>query len=930
MTERSHKPRSVPPMQEIPVQPLLKFSGKWRNRIAGAGLALLLAMALPAAAQVLTDNFDSGALAPGWNVRNVVQGLGGFVSNEFPTNGSGRALRIQRGSADMAAIGQPQPYGTGRAWFYFTNEFTDFYVAQDIVRWDPATNQAIVLLARANGYNDEIFPGFPGLGTVNGYVCNYDNLQDGDGPGDRKGGQFQINTVSSEAPSTIAAGNVTLIPGNTYRQVFKGVGTVLTGELYDMEDLTRPIVRIVVDDSFFPHVSGASGFVSFHRDDDFHPNRTDMTIDNFYAGPSDPNTDIAPAIRHPVAGTPQVVTRVPAERFKNFHPVASGISFTARTFTANEIQANATKLYLNGVDMSSALAPLPANGSTLTFTTAAGTLQANTVYEGRIELQDTAGALKSTNTFWFDTFTDAFVSTAPVITIEAEDYNYSNGLYQANAPLSGFDTNGGTVNGFGVGYAGLIGTPEVDYHDSRTSMENGWQDYRASYLDPFYGDYTGILEGNREEIEDMLHPPPTTPASQDPNRPNDNKRQKYATAHMREIHVARTWPGEWLNYTRPFGNTNYHVYLRVGAHEAQQIRLDQVGGDTTTTNQTLTELGIFDVPSQLTTYNYRYIPLTSGGSKAVVSLSGTQTLRLTILGTVEKDEWLVYMNYLLFVPTAGGTPIFFDTLNDGNDNGWTRYDPLEFAQLTTFSFPNGGYRFQSQPAGGPMGQARLGSIAPGTYSDFFVSADLVAWDDSIHQIAGVMARIVNAGLGTTTGYLFTHDRGPTSPTSGDMDIVRIDGELPTVLTSPEPDSIHFEPGKSYRITLQGIGTNFIGKVYELPGTTPLVTLTASDDMYASGSAGMLVANNAPTQDGPADVTFDNFLVTTAEPWLQQSIVGTNVQLSWPDVPFRLQSAATLTAPAWADVTSGITVSGGTKSYSAPLSGAPKYFRLVYP
>ena len=126
---------------------------------------------------------------------------------------------------------------------------------------------------------------------------------------------------------------------------------------------------------------------------------------------------------------------------------------------------------------------MPANGSTASFTTAAGTLQANTIYSARIELEDTTGTLKSTNTFWFDTFSDAYVATLK--TIEVEDYNYSNGVYQLDPiPVSGMDTNGAGVNGNVVvggnntGYYGFIGTPGIDYLQTGRQLLAVFSEYR--------------------------------------------------------------------------------------------------------------------------------------------------------------------------------------------------------------------------------------------------------------------------------------------------------------------------------------------------------------------------------------------------------------------------------------------------------------------
>lgn len=885
----------------------------------------------PAGAQeVFTDNFDGGSLS-GWESRNVVQPLGGFVSDTFPANGSGLAFRLQRGSAEMSAIGQPQAYGTGRAWLFRTNIYNDFYVAMDVVNWNNATNQALVLLARASGYDDVLAPGFPpGLGTVNGYVCNYDNAQDGDGPGDRLGGQFQINNITAEGPDTIAAANVTLKQGHTYRFVFNGVGPRLTGRIYDFEDLTQPIVTIVAEDSIYP--SGVSGIVSFHRNDSVHPNLTDMTVDNYYAGPTDPNVSTAPALPHSLAGTPQVVTRNPTNRFSSFQLPSQGISFAVATFTTNQIDAAATKLYLNGADFSASLAPLPANGPNASFSTAPGTLTSNEVYSARIEVQDTGGALKSTNTFWFDTFSDNYLTN--LLVVEAEDYNFEGGKFQGEAiPVSGVDTNGNPVGGGGVGYVDLLGTPDVDYHDARTSPESGWIDYRA-------GDFVSTLQGNREEIEDLFHAQPSTPAHLDPARPNDATRSKYAVVGLKEYQVARTEVGEWLNYTRVFTETNYHVYLRVGSFGAQDVQLDLVGGDLTSTNQTTSLLGTFSIPNQLMRANYNYVQLMDGNSPAEVHLGGTNTVRLTVGGAPIKDNQLLYLNYLVFVPTPTRVEsTVFDTFGDGNDSAppatWSHYDPIGTG---SWSFPDGNkYRIQSAPSPDPstLAQGRAGSLLPSSYSDFYVSVDVAGWDPSIHQVVGILARVSNAGPGSTSGYLFSHDSGdPSSPTAGDMDIVRLDGEVPTVLENLSgEDAIHFETNKQYRLVFMGIGTNLIGKVYELPNTsTPVVHLTAGDDAFSSGAVGLMVANNAASSgyDGPADTTFDNFLVTTVEPLLSIDSSQGVVTISWPDIPFVLQQTSSLSTPIWVPVTTGIVQEGNRNVYRVSAPAGSQYYRLVYP
>src|SRR5262249_30599719 len=147
---------------------------------------------------------------------------------------------------------------------------------------------------------------------------------------------------------------------------------------------------------------------------------------------------------------------------------------------------------------------------------------------------------------------------------------------------------------------------------------------------------------------------------------------------------------------------------------------------------------------------------------------------------------------------------------------------------------------------------------------------VVSWDDTLHQFCGVAARLGTVGLGTTTGYLFGHDRGnPASDTAGDMDIVRLDGEAPNDLDpNGVMDGVPLVPRNSYRVGRIGVGDQLTGKVYQLPDTAnPIVNYTVTDGMYPSGVSGIIVADNSSGKDQPADMTFDNFLSTTAEPVL---------------------------------------------------------------
>ena len=255
-----------------------------------------------------------------------------------------------------------------------------------------------------------------------------------------------------------------------------------------------------------------------------------------------------------------------------------------------------------------------------------------------------------------------------------------------------------------------------------------------------------------------------------------------------------------------------------------------------------------------------------------------------------------------------------DDFDDGNDAGWTRYNPLSgFGVPGVFSFPSGGYRIQTTaPSPNPtaLGNARIGSYRSTSYSDFYISVDIVNWNDSLPQAAGILARVQTPGLGTTAGYAFTWDRGTTS-TSGDMDISRITGERATGASGQASanDKYHFVPGRTYRLVFIGRGSLLEGRLYELPDlTTPKVIVTANDGTYPAGVSGMVVYDNSTLANNLTDTTFDNFVNLDVEPPTVK--IGEpngfgEIAVSWPisyfDGGFRLQYSTVLPAVSWTTI-----------------------------
>jgi hypothetical protein len=607
---------------------------KKTKSITAAVLLAVTGGALNGLAQ--SDNFDSGTLDPAWKQANFNPGL---VQTSFPAVGTGKGFRIRAnpvpGQAPAAAL------------FYRDDVYTDFYVAVDIANW-PGTDldQAMVLFGRANLT--------PNLLTSRGVICNYDASQEGQDATSRRQGQFQINLVTDDPPfgtKTIAATEITLIPGRSYRMVFTGVGSLYTAKIYDHEDLTKPLVTIHADDviqgpggnlSFdVPFTTGKCGFLSFSREG--NTGVTDVTIDNYFAAAADPNPATPPALAHPIPGTPTIETRNPAERFRNFWNPADSITFTAKTYTPDVIDAAATKFRLNGQDVSSRLT-MSANGTTVNGTLPGSALAANTVYSASIEVQDVSGAKKSTNTFFFDTFSDAYLRSAAVKTIEAEDFNYESGQHLAEPiPVSGFNTNNGETVNLGLGYLELGGVEGIDFHDARTTAEGAWfAEYRS-------GTPVGLGAGMFPEIEDLNE------SELVPVRRSDNVRSQFASSNLLEVVVHRTQPGEWLNYTRDFTAGSYTLYLRVATFGATTVELHKVTSDPTQPDQTTQKLGQFNVPNTIQRYNYVYVPLVNdAGQPVTLDLSGTTTLRLLMAGTTGQDDQKLAINYMLFAPAASG------------------------------------------------------------------------------------------------------------------------------------------------------------------------------------------------------------------------------------------------------------------------------------
>ncbi len=585
-------------------------------------VSLVLAPIAGMSVDVFTDNFDDGNDDEWTHFGLESIGLPP-PSYEFPDDvWGGKAYRI-------ATPAPPVPdAGPGRAFTYLEQHvLSDFLIEADVLDWDNDIDQAFGFLLRAENI---------GLGQTTGYVVNYDPQQESGGRG-----QFQINRVVGEASDeTIAAGDITLQPGEDYRMVAAGIGADLYAAIYSLKNLTDPIVVISSSDDAFS--SGVFGFFNFSRvDAEDYTNselgRADSTFDNFRLS-DDPFEAIEPFLGFFVyAGLPSIPGQ-PDIFFKSPHNLdsyidaESGLFISVLATEGNPLNTGSAKLILNGRDVSSGLDVTEDQGA---YNFEFDGLQPNTVYHAYAEVSAENGQTSSVE-WTFDTFEESFLGSDEVVVIEAEDYNYEGGQYQNDPPVSGFTFDGVQVRGFGEGYLDLIGVPGVDYFDYSDQTGGGVApEYR---LDDNVGTQIGSVE-----IEPGIFI-------------NDWIRGKYLVEGLEEYQVRRTEGGEWLNYTRDFPEGEYQVYLRAASRAQQSVLLDRVMGSAALENQATESIGQFNLPNDGLKNWYRYTPLVDeNGNPITVSLSGTETVRLTMGGEREdRTQYTTVLNFLAFIPAEAG------------------------------------------------------------------------------------------------------------------------------------------------------------------------------------------------------------------------------------------------------------------------------------
>ena len=244
---------------------------------------------------------------------------------------------------------------------------------------------------------------------------------------------------------------------------------------------------------------------------------------------------------------------------------------------------------------------------------------------------------------------------------------------------------------------------------------------------------------------------------------------------------------------------------------------------------------------------------------------------------------------LLFATSLSHAATIVDDFNDGNHDGWVRYDPIGLitsgSVASTYGFPNGdSYRIQATSSPDPsiFGPSRAGAFRnDATFSDFRVEVDLLNWGLTDDQQMSLFARGGNIGPGTSNGYVLSYFSLP-SEGSGALQISRIDGETPQAVNFfgvPNVTDITLDPVNDYRLVFTGSRANFTGEVFDLTDLmNPLATVTGFDETYADGLVGLLSATATPNPGDPfqnngTDVTFDNFSAVPEPSGALLAIVG---------------------------------------------------------
>ena len=223
--------------------------------------------------------------------------------------------------------------------------------------------------------------------------------------------------------------------------------------------------------------------------------------------------------------------------------------------------------------------------------------------------------------------------------IETEDFDYDGGKYITNKPIGMTGKYpGGAYKDLGDGLANPAGNKSfgVDYFEADPGSAQA-----------IYRPETGVEAGKE------------TSAAAGPITGGLNR----GTFDV-EINYNVGWDdaGDWCNYTRDFPTPakNYSVFGRLSSGgSAIHMDLSQVASGVGTKTQTLKKLGEFRPGRATAGWDgagaFETFPLINDdGSRAIVTLGGKTTLRLTTIDGNNDNDFLIFQEAAAVVPSVGG------------------------------------------------------------------------------------------------------------------------------------------------------------------------------------------------------------------------------------------------------------------------------------
>lgn len=245
-------------------------------------------------------------------------------------------------------------------------------------------------------------------------------------------------------------------------------------------------------------------------------------------------------------------------------------------------------------------------------------LLTNTVYNAVINITDI-----NNNTV---SISPRFNTYNPVLTWEAEDYDYYGGQFMDNPAVDG--------------YANQQGYEGIDYHDINGT---GGRTYRP--LDMMSAD---VIQ--------------------------DTPRAQYLAADTNDYAVGYFIIGEWMNYTRTFPSGTYNVYGRFSAGGGASYL--SMGVVTNSGTQETQPLGTFTVADTGGWGTYRFTPLRDQfGNLTQVTLDGQTTLKLQRTSGADAN-----VNFFMLLPAETSLP----TITQVTPSGWMQStNKLRFVASST-------------------------------------------------------------------------------------------------------------------------------------------------------------------------------------------------------------------------------------------------------